>query len=84
MSHMMCCDVLLAHGHLTRGVHILSLDTIGCGMRWHDFTKNSFMFSCDSCWHRICSVAVLDATNSDPYVALSTVACLFKYESIGV
>ena len=32
----------------------------------------------------ICSVAVLDATNSDPYVAVSTVACLFEYESIGV
>ena len=27
----------------------------------------------------ICSVAVLDATNSDPYVAVSTVACLFEY-----
>ena len=32
----------------------------------------------------ICSVAVLDATNSDPYVAVSTVACPFEYESIGV
>ena len=32
----------------------------------------------------ICSVAVLDATNSDPYVAVCTVACLFEYESIGV
>ena len=32
----------------------------------------------------ICSVAVLDATNSDPYVVVSTVACLFEYESIGV
>ena len=32
----------------------------------------------------ICSEAVLDATNSDPYVAVSTVACLFEYESIGV
>ena len=32
----------------------------------------------------ICSVAVLDATNSDPYVEVSTVACLFEYESIGV
>ena len=32
----------------------------------------------------ICSVAVLEATNSDPYVAGSTVACLFQYESIGV
>ena len=32
----------------------------------------------------ICSVAVLDATNSDPYVAVSAVACLFEYESIGV
>ena len=32
----------------------------------------------------ICSLAVLDATNSDPYVAVSTVACLFEYESIGV
>ena len=29
-------------------------------------------------------MAVLDATNSDPYVAASTVACLFEYESIGV
>ena len=29
----------------------------------------------------ICSVAVSEATNSDPYVAVSTVACLFKYES---
>ena len=32
----------------------------------------------------VCSAAVLDATNSDPYVAVSTVACLFEYESIGV
>ena len=32
----------------------------------------------------ICSVAVLDTTNSDPYVAVSTVTCLFEYELIGV
>ena len=32
----------------------------------------------------ICSVAILDDTNSDPYVAVSTVACPFDYESIGV
>ena len=32
----------------------------------------------------ICSVAVLAATNSEPYVAVSTVAYLFKYQSIGV
>ena len=32
----------------------------------------------------ICSEAVLDTTNSDPYVAVSTVACLFAYESIGI
>ena len=32
----------------------------------------------------ICSVAGLDATKSYPYVAVSTVACLFEYESIGV
>ena len=32
----------------------------------------------------ICSVVVLDATNSDPNVAVSTVAHLFEYESIGV
>ena len=32
----------------------------------------------------ICSVAVLAATNSEPYVAVSTVACLFEYQSIGV
>ena len=31
----------------------------------------------------MCSVAVLDAANSDPYVAASTVSCLFEYESIG-
>ena len=29
-------------------------------------------------------MAVLEATNSDPYVAVSTVACLFEYESMGV
>ena len=63
MSHMTCHDVLLAYGHLMRvifhfrvhvgncWVHILSLDTIGHGMRWHVITKNSFMFSCDSYWH---------------------------------
>ena len=46
MSHMMCCDVLLAHGHLMRvtfhfmvhienhRVHISSLDMIGCGVMW--------------------------------------------------
>ena len=32
----------------------------------------------------ICSVAVLAATNSDPYVAVSTVACFLKYQSVGV
>ena len=32
----------------------------------------------------ICSVAVLAATNSDPYVAVSTVACSFEYQSTGV
>ena len=32
----------------------------------------------------ICSVAVLAATNSEPYVAVSTVACLFKNHSVGV
>ena len=32
----------------------------------------------------MCSVAVLDATNSDPYVAVSTVACLLEYELIRV
>ena len=32
----------------------------------------------------ICSVALLAATNSEPYVAVSTVACLFEYQSIQV
>ena len=32
----------------------------------------------------ICSVAVLAATTSEPNVAVSTAACLFKYQSIGV
>ena len=32
----------------------------------------------------ICSVAVLAATNSEPYVAVSTVTCLFENESVGV
>ena len=32
----------------------------------------------------ICSVAVLVATNSDPYVAVSTVACFLEYQSTGV
>ena len=32
----------------------------------------------------ICSVAVLAATNSEPYVAVSTVACLFENQPIGV
>ena len=32
----------------------------------------------------ICSVAVLAATNSEPCVAVSTVACLFQYQLIGV
>ena len=31
----------------------------------------------------ICSVAVLAATNSEPYVAVSTVACLFKNSLLG-
>ena len=30
-----------------------------------------------------CSVAVLAATNSDPYVAVSTVACFLDYQSVG-
>ena len=32
----------------------------------------------------ICSVAVLAATNSDPYDAVSTVACFLEYQSVGV
>ena len=32
----------------------------------------------------ICSVAFLEATNSDPYVAVSTVAGLFESESMGL
>ena len=32
----------------------------------------------------ICLAAVLAAPNSEPYVSVSTVACLFKYQSIGV
>ena len=32
----------------------------------------------------ICSVAVLEATNSEPYVAVSTVACPFENQSVGV
>ena len=31
-----------------------------------------------------CSVAVLAATNSEPYVAVSTVACFLEYQSTGV
>ena len=31
----------------------------------------------------ICSVAVLAATNSEQYVADSTVACFFEYQSAG-
>ena len=31
-----------------------------------------------------CSVAVSAATNSEPYVVISTVACLFKNQSVGV
>ena len=32
----------------------------------------------------ICSVAVLTPSNSEPYVAVFTVACLFEYQSIEV
>ena len=32
----------------------------------------------------ICSVAVLAATNSEPYVAVYTVACLFENQYVGV
>ena len=32
----------------------------------------------------ICSVAVLAATNSEPYEAVSTVAWLLEYQSVGV
>ena len=32
----------------------------------------------------ICSVAVLAATNSDPYVAITTVSCFLEYQSVGV
>ena len=31
----------------------------------------------------ICSVAVLAATNSEPYVAVSTVAYFLEYQSVG-
>ena len=30
----------------------------------------------------ICSVAVLEATNSEPYVAVSTVACFFEWSFV--
>ena len=32
----------------------------------------------------ICSVAVLAATNFEPYVAVSTVGCFLEYQSTGV
>ena len=32
----------------------------------------------------ICSVAVFAATNSEPYVAVSTVPCFLEYQSTGV
>ena len=32
----------------------------------------------------ICSVAVLAAINSESYVAVSTVACFYEYQSVGV
>ena len=32
----------------------------------------------------ICSDAVLAATNSEPYVAVSTVACFLEYQATGV
>ena len=32
----------------------------------------------------ICSVAVLAVTNSEPYVAVSNVACFLEYQSTGV
>ena len=32
----------------------------------------------------IWSTAILAATNSDPYVAVFTVACLLEYQSVGV
>ena len=66
----MCCDVLLAHGHLMivafcfrvhiehHSVRALRLDMIGHGMRWNDITKNSFTFSHDSHCQRINSVTL--------------------------
>ena len=35
------------------------------------------------CISIICSLAVLAALNSDPYVAVSTVACRLQYQSMG-
>ena len=35
-------------------------------------------------WSIICSVAIMAATNSEPYVAVSTVACFLEYHSVGV
>ena len=32
----------------------------------------------------ICSVAVFAAANSEPYVAVSTVACFLEYKAAGV
>ena len=32
----------------------------------------------------ICSVTILASTNSEPYVAVSTVACHLEYKSVGV
>ena len=32
----------------------------------------------------ICSITVFAATNTEPYVAVSTVACFLEYQSTGV
>ena len=35
-------------------------------------------------YHPICSVADLEATNSEPYLVVSTVSCLLENQSVGV
>ena len=74
----------------------MSLPNVECGRVELDTTyllspnKYDFVLIGTPKYLKVClksiihSVAALDATNSDPYVAVSTVACLFEYESIGV
>ena len=64
-------------------VELLTTDSLSPNM-YVDFSTGTPKYRSVVRRSMIWSVAILAATNSLPYVAVSTVAYLFEYQSIGV